>query len=70
MTARHHGAARPRGKGRHNRGWHDRAGGAGTHAAARSRPEIPDDCQPENLGISELMVPASAAPGAGEEPWQ
>ncbi len=33
-------------------------------------PEIPDDCQPENVGISELMMPTSTAPGAGEEPWQ
>jgi hypothetical protein len=32
--------------------------------------EIPHDCQPENLGISELMVPTSAAPRNGEEPWQ
>jgi hypothetical protein len=33
-------------------------------------PEIPDGCQPENVGISELMVLTSTAPRAGEEPWQ
>jgi hypothetical protein len=33
-------------------------------------PEIPDDCQPENVGISELMVLTSTAPRAAEEPWQ
>jgi hypothetical protein len=60
-------AERPNGPPERPNGRHDQANRAGKHASARHRPGIPDDCRPENLGISEVMVTTSTLPGPGDD---